>query len=186
MKKSICLLLIVSCAITLKAQYYNQALGLRFNDYYAGLTYKTFISEKNALDFTLNAEFDKGFGLTGLYEIHEPTGFAPRLNWYYGLGGHVSLWSGKYQSYGDFSTIGLGVDGVVGVEYTVANIPFAFSLDYIPSFSLVTKTRPSDYPEELDWDGSSTGFNFNNWTIGVKYTFGRVKSDDDSEEEKED
>ena len=81
---------------------------MRFNDYYAGLTYKTFISEKNALDFTLNAEFDKGFGLTGLYEIHEPTGFAPRLNWYYGLGGHVSLWSGKYQSYGDFSTIGVG------------------------------------------------------------------------------
>lgn len=154
------------------AQGYNQALGLRFNNYNGGITYKKFISETNALDFTLNADFDNGFGLTGLYEIHVPTGFAEGLNWYYGAGGHISLWSGSYSNaFGDYSSIGLGVDGVVGVEYVVANIPFAFSLDYIPSFSVTSTSKPKNYPEDLEWDGLSSGFGFRNWTLGIKYTF---------------
>jgi len=184
MKKIFTLLVVFATTLTTSAQYYNQALGLRFNDYYAALTYKTFLSEKNALDFSLNAQFDNGFGLTGLYEIHEPTGFADRLNWYYGIGGHVSLWSGTYWEHGNYSIIGLGVDGVVGVEYAVENIPFAFSLDYIPSFSLVTQTKPENYPGNWEWDGSSTAFGFNNWTVGVKYTFGFKKKEEEGKEER--
>lgn len=184
MKKVLLFSAILILVGTSKAQFYNHALGLRFNDYYAGITYKTFLSEKHALDFTLNAEFDQGFGLTGLYEIHEPTGFVDRLNWYYGVGGHLSLWSGELAPWGNYSVIGLGVDGVVGIEYSVENIPFAFSLDYIPSFSISTATKPNKYPEDWEWDGSSTGFNFNNWTIGVKYTFGSFPSKEEVKEEK--
>ncbi len=171
MKKLFLLLLTVSSSLTAVSQYYQDAIGLRANDYYVGLSFKKFTSDRIALDFTLNADFDSGFGLTGLYEIHEPTGFVDRLNWYYGFGGHISLWSGTYYSYGDYSIIGLGVDGVVGIEYSVENIPFAFSLDYIPSFSIITQTKPDNHPDDWAWDGRSSGFRFNNWTLGVKYTF---------------
>jgi len=166
-------------SIVLNAQGYDYALGLRVNDYAAGITYKKFISEKNALDFTLNSDFDNGFGLTGLYEIHEPSGITPGLNWYYGCGGHIGLWSGNYgQGFGNYSVIGLGVDGVVGIEYVVGPIPFAFSIDYIPSFSLYNQTKPKNYPENWDWDRSWTEFGFRNWTIGVKYTFGGSQNEE--------
>jgi len=170
-------LLIASIAIlsvvgTTQAQnLYRQAVGLRINNGYAGLTYKYFTGANKALDFTLNIDFDAGIGLTGLYEIHKPTNFAPRLNWYYGVGAHGSLWSNGSGS----NSLGLGVDGVIGLEYAASEIPFAFSLDYIPSFSITNTSKPDNWPDNVDHDGTDTGFNFGNWTIGIKYTF--IKSD---------
>tara|TARA_B110000211_G_C14032797_1_gene532997 strand:+ start:621 stop:1187 length:567 start_codon:yes stop_codon:yes gene_type:complete len=156
---------------TTQAQgYYKQAVGLRLNDGYAGLTYKYFTSTAKAVDLTLNIDFDSGIGLTGLIETHKATGFAPRLSWYYGYGAHGSL-AGN-----DVSTsIGLGVDGVLGLEFAASEIPFAFSLDYIPSYSITMVSEPDNWPDNTDWDGTSGGFNFRNWTIGIKYTF--IKSD---------
>lgn len=187
--KKLSLIITVLFFVTVgSAQSYKNAIGVRFNDYYAGFTYKKFVSEENALDFTLNSEFNNGFGLTALYEIHKPTGFAPNLFWYYGAGGHISLWSGEYHNAFENSTknyaqIGFGVDGVVGLEYSVGTIPFAFSIDYIPSFSIITTTKPGNLPDGADWDGFDTGFGFRNWTFGVKYTFGGTgKSESDTEE----
>ena len=148
---------------TTQAQgYYKKAVGIRINHGYGGLTYKYFTSNSKAVDLTLNIDFDSGIGLTGLYEFHKPTGFAPRLSWYYGYGAHASL-AGK----GDGSTIGLGIDGVLGIEFAASEIPFAFSFDYIPSLSIVNTSvgEGKTYFEE----------NFSNWTIGIKYTF--IKSD---------
>lgn len=150
---------------------YKQAVGLRINDGYAGLTYKYFTGASKALDFTLNVNFNSGIGLTGLYEIHQPTNFAPRLAWYYGFGAHGSLASNDAGS----NSLGLGVDAVIGIEYAVAEIPFAFSVDYIPSWSITNTSEPDNWPSSQDWDGTSTGFNFGNWTVGIKYTF--IKSD---------
>ncbi len=164
-------IVILSVVGTTQAQnLYRQAIGLRVNNGYAGLTYKYFTGANKALDFTLNIDFDAGIGLTGLYEIHKPTNFAPRLNWYYGFGVHGSLSSNESST-----SLGLGVDGVIGLEYAASEIPFAFSLDYIPSFSVMNTSKPDAWNDNVDWNGTSSGFNFGNWTIGIKYTF--IKSD---------
>lgn len=178
-------LLFVALAIfglqsAVQAQYYKKSLGLRINDGYAGVTYKYFTSAKSALDFTLNVDFDSGFGLTGLYEIHVPTNLAPRLSWYYGVGAHGHLAGGDNGS----NSIGLGVDGVIGLEYAASEIPVAFSVDYIPSFSVTTVSEPDNWPDNVDWDGTSSGFNFENWTVGIKYTF--IKSGATEKKEEED
>ena len=156
------ILLIGIIGNTQAQSYYRQAVGLRINNGYGGLTYKYFTSNSKALDLTLNIAFESGIGLTGLCEIHKTTGFVPRLSWYYGYGAHAFL-GGK----GDGSTISLGVDGVLGLEFVASEIPFAFSLDYIPSLSLINTSAG-------EGDTSFEG-NFSNWTFGIKYTF--IKSD---------
>ena len=165
---------------TTQAQYYKNALGVRLNHGHGGITYKYFTSSSKALDLTLDLAFSRnigtasssgvGIGLTGLFETHKPTPFAPRLNWYYGYGAHVSLY-GR----GEGSTIGFGVDGVIGLEYVAEAIPFAFSVDYIPSLSIINSRGA----------GGSTYFeeNFQHYTIGVKYTF--LKSDAEKKREEE-
>ena len=115
------------------SQAYSSALGVRVNHNYGGLTYKQFIGGNKALDFTLSANFGNGFGLTGLYEIHVPLKDIPALNWYYGAGAHIGLWSNN-----TVSQVSIGVDGVVGIEWVPEEVPFAFSVDYIPSFSIIS------------------------------------------------
>ena len=163
-------LLIVIMGTTQAQAYYKQAVGLRVNHSYGGLTYKYFTSNSKALDLTLNIDFDSGIGLRGLFETHKATGFVPRLSWYYGYGAHGNL-SGS----GGSSSIGVGIDGVIGLEFAASEIPFAFSLDYIPSFSVAMTSKPDGWNDDVHWDGTSAGFNFSNWTIGIKYTF--IKSD---------
>lgn len=159
------------------AQLYSKALGIRVNHGYGGITYKHFITTDAALDWTFqgsSSENSGWIGVTGLYEIHKPTSFIPRLNWYYGIGGHLSLGSTRYNYLGtsdNYSTIGFGVDGVLGLEYTISEIPFALSLDYIPSYSFQSTSRPDNLPEPFEWDSFSSGAYFGNWTFGIKYIF---------------
>ena len=150
-------LLIISSVSMLKAQDYKSALGLRVNQWYGGITYKYFVAPTTAWDLTLSSDFENGATLTALYEKHVPIVGAPGLSWYYGPGFHVGLWGE-----GDNSLIDLGLDGVIGLEYSVNEIPFAFSVDYIPSVNLRIG------------DGSGVNGNFRNWSFGVKYTFGKV------------
>lgn len=158
MKKITLITLLFISALSITAQDYKSALGLRVNHWYGGLTYKYFISSTTAWDLTLSTDFNNGATVTALYEKHVPIADAPGLSWYYGPGFHVGLWGS-----GDNASIDLGIDGVIGLEYSVQEIPFAFSLDYIPSINL----RISDF------DGGVSPV-FTNWTFGVKYTFGKV------------
>jgi hypothetical protein len=158
MKKITLITLLLISTLSINAQGYKSALGLRMNNYYGGLTYKYFIAPTTAWDLTLSTEFNSGATVTALYEKHVSIADAPGLSWYYGPGFHVGLWGN-----GNNATVDLGIDGVVGLEYVVKEIPFAFSLDYIPSINL----RISDK------DGGVSPF-FGNWSLGVKYTFGKV------------
>jgi len=158
MKKLLIAAFALLCVVgnTQAQHYYNNAIGLRANHGYGGLTYKYFVSNSNALDFTLH--IGKGIGLTGLYEIHKATSFTPRLSWYYGLGAHVYLSNNQF---------GLGADGVIGLEYAASEIPFAISFDYIPAVSFINSSAG-------EGDSYIAG-SFENWTFGIKYTF--IKSD---------
>ncbi|MBW6536341.1 MAG: hypothetical protein K0B11_15130 [Mariniphaga sp.] len=144
MKKLIFVLtLVISTAVTVNAQDYNTGIGVR-GGIRNGLTVKHFISSNKAIEGILTSHWKwHGYGVTGLYEIHAQAFNTPRLNWYYGFGGH-------FGSYGDdnkraldgnrYSAIGL--DGIIGIEYNVIDIPFNISLDWKPSIDLIGDFYP--------------------------------------------
>ncbi|MBK8087955.1 MAG: hypothetical protein IPK31_08420 [Chitinophagaceae bacterium] len=69
---------------------YKTAVGIKLWSG-AGITLKTFISEKNALEFI--GYFDRyGTRITGLYEIHGNLTTEGGLKWYIGAGAHVGLY----------------------------------------------------------------------------------------------
>lgn len=127
---------------------YKTAIGLRAGQT-SGLTIKHFVGSANALEFIVGV-WPYGFSATGLFERHASAG-AEGLNWYYGGGGHVAVHSGRLYYYDyrygnrryDYyyrsgSDLGLGVDGVIGLEYKIKPIPFAVSLDLKPFIEVNT------------------------------------------------
>jgi hypothetical protein len=91
-----------------------------------------------------------------LYEIHNPAFDIDRLNWYYGVGGHIGFWDGKYDDRFDAgnNTV-IGIDGILGLEYNFKEIPFNLSLDWKPALNLV----------------GSSGFWGDGGAISIRYIF---------------
>ncbi len=139
------LVLFATTAWSAAAQDYNTGIGFR-GGLSNGLTVKHFISGNNAIEGILSTRWE-GFNITGLYEIHARAFDVPRLNWYYGVGGHVGFWDG-YKNHPWFdrdNDIGksytvLGIDGIIGIEYNIEPIPFNISLDWKPGFNLIGYT----------------------------------------------
>ncbi|NNC84913.1 MAG: hypothetical protein HKN75_02460, partial [Bacteroidia bacterium] len=139
------ILYILFCAGFLQAQDYSTGIGFRTGVAH-GLTVKHFIDEKAAIEAMLSTRW-KGITITGLYETHAPVWDTPRLNWYIGGGGHVAFYDYEYDErehmkknpcvddYDDHALI--GIDGIVGIEYTFKQLPLNFGFDWKPTFDLV-------------------------------------------------
>ncbi len=121
----------------INTDYYKNAFGLRAGGT-SGLTIKHFTNSNTALEgivgfwpYTIN--------ITGLYEKYAHAG-ASGLSWYYGGGGHISFISATYydrdyyyyRNYYRERGLGMGIDGIVGIEYKIRPIPFAISIDLKP------------------------------------------------------
>lgn len=141
MKKLIYILAFLA-GTTLNAQSnYNTAIGLRAGET-SGLTVKQFVGSETAFEGILGA-WRYGISATLLYEKYRSTTVS-NLNWYYGGGGHVAFENRYYDRYyyyngryyvADYYAnggMGLGIDGVLGLEYKIPNAPIAFSLDLKP------------------------------------------------------
>jgi len=120
-----------------------------------GITYKTFIAEHRAMDFSL--DFSSGgdystFRLTGLYEIHTNMDITPGLLWYYG--GGASVGSRRSKPIDKSDTL-LSVDGVVGLDYKFEKAPINLSLDWLASVEVAPSAK-------LDLGGLS---------LAIRYTF---------------
>lgn len=138
MKKIIITFLIAFSFVSISvAQDYNTGIGLR-GGYFNGLTVKHFISQNSALEGIISSRWS-GFNLTGLYEIHNQAFDTERLKWYYGFGGHVGFWDGGDVDWGDPGTsyTVLGIDGILGLEYSFQEIPINLSVDWKPAFNIV-------------------------------------------------
>jgi hypothetical protein len=119
---------------------YRTAFGLRAGET-SGLTFKHFFSNNSAFEGIFSA-WPYALGITALYEKHEQAFEVEGLNWYFGGGGHVAFetarsyywyrYDDRYVYYHNRSGLGLGIDGIVGLEYKIKPIPFAFSLDLKP------------------------------------------------------
>ena len=122
------------------SQNYNNAIGLR-GGYSGGITFKHALGQASAFEGILSTRY-YGLTVTGLYEIHKPAFNTANLRWYYGAGGHVGFYEGRYyvgpdnRVYrGQVTTI--GIDGILGLEYQIPEIPFLISLDVKPFFDLL-------------------------------------------------
>lgn len=76
-----------------------------------------------------------GFSATGLYEWNKELGSG--FNLYYGLGATLGYWDND----DDESELGLGIDGIIGIEWFIPNVPIALALDWMPQFQLIPETE---------------------------------------------
>lgn len=137
MKKTIlisftCLLFSMLCL----SQNYITGIGLR-GGYTNGLTIKHFVSTNHAIEGIISTRW-KGVEFTGLYEFQKSFMGAERLDWFIGIGGHVGFWNGDNSYWGtpgkDYTVVGL--DGILGLEYSFREVPISIGLDWKPEINL--------------------------------------------------
>lgn len=130
---------------------YRTALGVKF--YPGGITLKHFFNDRNAGEL-IGYFWNRGFRLTGLYEIHGNISGAPGLRWYIGPGAHIGFYDYYHRGYHIDGTY-FGVDGVLGLDYKFNGAPINISVDWQPSF---------EFDDNLGFTGSWGG-------LGIRYTF---------------
>lgn len=137
MKKVIVVLFIVMAfSFAAQAQSYKSAIGLRGGDP-SGITFKTFVNSVNAFELIAGSGyFGHNLNLSGYYQWQKPTDWAPNLDWYVGPGAHIGFWNNAYKDEYN-STIVMGIDGIVGLEYTLDDVPLNFGVGVGPTFNLV-------------------------------------------------
>ncbi|MCE5346255.1 MAG: hypothetical protein LLG13_08215 [Bacteroidales bacterium] len=113
---------------------YHVAVGLRAGES-AGLSLKVNNQNSSGCEFLLGL-WSNWISFTGLYEKNVQAFNINGMRWYYGAGGHIALETNTYyeqgRSYDRGSDFALGIDGIVGLEYKIPQIPFAVSLDLKP------------------------------------------------------
>ncbi|MDZ7633843.1 MAG: hypothetical protein U5L72_05170 [Bacteroidales bacterium] len=79
------------------------------------------------------------FAFTGFYQWQQPTDWTPNLDWFIGPGAHIGFWNeSKQNEYG--TGVVIGVDGIIGLEYTLDDIPLNFSVGLGPSIPVHKRT----------------------------------------------
>lgn len=130
-------------ATGLNAQY-NFAVGLRAGGS-AGITVKKISPSSKSFEGIIGFCGDC-FSLTALFEKQPEIVDVNGLSWFYGAGLHISFYqdninrrwyNSRYNT--DEGAIGLGVDGIIGIEYKIPEVPIAFSLDIKPFIEVTTK-----------------------------------------------
>lgn len=116
MKKLIFILIIFQSFLFDKD--YNNAIGL-YGGLGGGINFKTFISNSNSLEFFLTGG-ENYYRVTGLYEWNKALQWN-RTNLFYGLGAHIAAHDDGYKH--TEKSLDLGVDGIVGIEYTFRELP---------------------------------------------------------------
>lgn len=149
---------LVVCAIALipskesKAQDYTWGVGFRAG-YHPALSVKYQMSKKNSMDF-IAAFRNHGLQFTALYEWKTPV-INNHFHLYYGVGGSVGFWEEyKDNRYNGNNGFRLGIDGIIGLEFKIPQVPITLSLDYKPYVNLI------------GW-----GNDFSNGALSVRYVF---------------
>ncbi|MDY0201471.1 MAG: hypothetical protein WC951_10685 [Bacteroidales bacterium] len=136
------ILLIFGSYFISNAQDYNTGIGLR-GGFSNGVTIKHFLTSNTAFEGIISSRW-RGLEVTGLYEIHGRAFNAERLKWFVGFGGHVGFWNGNYtyKYWGDTGTsyTVVGLDGILGLEYSFTEVPINIGIDWKPAFNFYGHT----------------------------------------------
>lgn len=109
---------------------YKSAFGVKIWNG-GGLTLKTFLNPKNALDFT-GFFRGQGFRVGVSYQIHGDLNSEGNLKWYFGPGVHVGFY--KFDALPADDGTYIGASGVIGADYKFKDLPINISLDWQPTF----------------------------------------------------
>jgi hypothetical protein len=140
----------------LGAQDYHTGLGLRAS-VSPGISVKHFITTNMAGEGILTVRWG-GFNVTGLAEWHLPVFDTEGFYFLYGGGAHLGVWDRGRDYYGstrDGTTVFLGIDGIIGLEYAFPDIPLSIGLDWKPGMNVL-----ADF-----------GFFFDDLAISLRYLF---------------
>ena len=144
MKKFMAIAALMVATLTVSAQDYNWAAGLRFGNL-QGLAGKMIMGD-NAIEAGLATDLNNYARLDAVYERQEPV-IGEGFHLYYGGGAYTNLGNHYF---------GLGAEAVVGLEYRIPiDFPLAVSLDYRPLLNIV----------------GGFGADLVNFSFGVKYCF---------------
>jgi len=144
------------------AQDFKSAAGLRLGYPWAA-SYKTFISESNAIEVYAGFRGWVGYSavtLNGAYQIHKDIESVEGLQWYFGGGAGVQFWS--YDAFEESSTF-FSVSGYLGLQYTFPDSPISLTVDWVPTF-LVGDTL---------FGLGASGFSGSYGGVGARYVLGR-------------
>lgn len=141
MKKYLLIVLLLTGVTKVHAQHnYETALGLRFG-YGTGIDVKHNLDDNSSVEGLLDLRW-RGFLITGLYEKNFPVikkeeGF----RFYMGGGAHVGFFSDYrrhpwYEEKDNRDHVALGIDGIIGLEYTFKDIPLNLAIDWIPMLNI--------------------------------------------------
>jgi hypothetical protein len=169
MKKFILILVTLTLISSSYSQVYEKQVGLRLG-VTSGITGKIIKNDRTAIEGMLGFR-DGGMQIYGLVESYHPLIKTNTTHWmiYFGGGAHMGYvngyskerrWSNTAGYYYDEIRVAgmvLGLDGVIGTDYTFNKVPITLSLEFKPYFEL------QDF-----WN-----FDVNFWDIGfgIKYSF---------------
>ena len=145
MKKLPILIIVFAFLLTNKIQAqseYKSAIGGRVGIPIAG-SIKHFISQAGALEGYAgfrdagSSHYYDGVNITigGMYQHHFPIGDIDGFKWYVGGGALVQFYNVN-DNPNDYSSTGIGLNGVGGVDYKFKSIPLNVSADWMPTFFL--------------------------------------------------
>ena len=118
------------------SQSYKTGIGIRTGLPF-GITAKHFISEKSAFEFLAGTRWG-GIAFSGLYEWHRPTNPHPSLSWYFGAGAAMGFYDKRSPwVFEDETRVIIGVQGIIGIEYTFNDAPLNLGFDWIPLFNMI-------------------------------------------------
>jgi len=153
-------LLLIIASLSLSAQSYRWAIGLKGGVCASGITFKYNFNQKNALDAAINYGYWKGensVSLSANYEWVLPV-ITKGFTFFYGAGaflGSSSTTKATDTETVKTTTFGIGVQGVAGLEYKIPNFPMAIDLNYQPALCILAKPA----------------FYWANFALGVKFAF---------------
>ncbi len=121
------------------AQDFESAIGLRLGAPLS-VSYKKFIKDDMALEayggfrnYSSSARF---LTVSGALQIHNDIASVENLQWYYGggLGAFFWSWRNNFTPLEGDGNVSFGLQGYLGLSYTIDQVPINLSVDWVPTF----------------------------------------------------
>ena len=147
MKKFYIIIFLLCLAPAAFSQFYNKEVGIR-GGYSSGITFRVNLEESLSYEAQLNYR-DKGAVFTMYRQQHSEIGMDRMGNWefLYGIGLHAGfyytdtytvLFREIYFGTEIFTPV-IGMDGYVGIDYKLVDIPMSFGISFQPYMELSLK-----------------------------------------------
>ncbi|MBK8565386.1 MAG: hypothetical protein IPN76_19075 [Saprospiraceae bacterium] len=145
-------------ASALTAQNYKSAIGARVG-YPWAVSFKTFVAGNNAIELYGGYRGFARYGwfsANGAYQVHFDLEGVDGLQWYVGAGAGLQFYRYDNDLLDAGDNLGVSIQGYVGLDYKVEDIPLSITLDWVPNIFI---------------NGYVNGFRGLYGNLGVRYVF---------------